>query len=334
MAELEDEISSLCSEIHEFKIGTFEKFYDAMEGEMEGCCVNIVFFGMTGSGKSALINTIFQSLGYKYLNPAVTQTTGKEGTKVLDRFFLPGNQIALVDTRGFFSMDNNEEVELFRILFGMDRPGDDLTRDEESALKAKAAGQGAHRLEKPPLADQMHVVIWVIKANDIRFEKGQYREVIKYVQDQLREATITILTVITFDDEVQREPNADEKRKRLKEAAVEVTGSDMRNVFMIANSLREQDLDPVYKKRVLKLMEKALKCGERSIKMRQTKRESPKKEIRHSESAAGELKYPTPVEHEYEPPTDRKCKSLPPDFKSPELNQSSTFTRNLRDGAK
>ena len=116
MAELEDEISSICSEIHEFKIGTFENFHDAMEGEMEGCCVNIVFFGMTGSGKSALINTIFQSLGYKYLNPAVTQTTGKEGTKVLDRFFLPGNQIALVDTRGFFSMDNNEEGRSFFLL--------------------------------------------------------------------------------------------------------------------------------------------------------------------------------------------------------------------------
>ena len=123
---------------------------------------------------------------------------------------------------------------------------------------------------------------------------------------------ITILTVITFDDEVQRGPNADEQRKRLKEAAIEVTGSDIRNVFMIANSLQEQDLDPVYKKRVLKLMKKALMCGERSIKMRQTKRESPKKEIRHSESGAGELKYPTPVEHEYEPPTDDyKCKSLP-----------------------
>ena len=113
MAELEDEISSLCSEIHEFKIGTFEKFYDAMEGEMEGCCVNIVFFGMAGSGKSALINTIFQSLGYKDMTPAVTQTTGKEGTKVLDRFFLPGNPIALIDTRGYFSMDTKEEGRSF-----------------------------------------------------------------------------------------------------------------------------------------------------------------------------------------------------------------------------
>ena len=120
-----------------------------------------------------------------------------------------------------------------------------------------------------------------------------------------------MLTVITFDDEVQRGPNADEKRKRLKEAAIEVTGSDRKNVFMIANSLSEKHLDPVYKKRVLELMKKALTCGERSIRMRQNKRESPKKENRHSESAASELKYPTPVEHEYEPLTDdRKCKSL------------------------
>ena len=111
MAELEDEISSLCNEILLFKIGTFEKFHDAMEGEMDGCCVNIVLFGMAGSGKSALINTIFQTLGY--LTPAVTENAWMEGTKVLDRFFLPGNQIALVDTRGFFSMDIREEGRCF-----------------------------------------------------------------------------------------------------------------------------------------------------------------------------------------------------------------------------
>ena len=116
MAELEDEISSICSEIHEFKIGTFENFHDAMEGEMEGCCVNIVFFGIAGSGKSALINTIFQSLGYKDMTPAVTQTTGKEGTKVLDRFFLPGNPIGLIDTRGYFSMDTKEEGRSFLLM--------------------------------------------------------------------------------------------------------------------------------------------------------------------------------------------------------------------------
>lgn len=273
MAGQEDEILSLCSGIREYKIGKFEEYHDAMEGEMEGCLVNIVLFGMTGSGKSALINTIFQSLGYNDSKQAVTQCTGREGTKILERFVLPGNQIALYDTRGFFAMDIKEEGELFRILFGIHRPGDDLTRGEESAQKAKAAGQGAHRLKRRPLADQMHVVLWVIKATDIRFEKGQYSEIIEYVKEQLQEAIITVLTVITFDDEVHRMPNADEKRENLKKAATKVTGSVLKNVFTIANPLRGEDIDPAYKKCVLKLMERALKCGERSIKMRQNKRE-------------------------------------------------------------
>ena len=118
MAELQDEISSLCDRIRDYKIGDFEKFHDAIEGEMEGCCINIAVFGMTGSGKSALINTIFQSLGYPKV--AVIQSTGKEGTKVLESFVLPGKQITLFDTRGFFEMDFKEEGRSFLYLnFGV-----------------------------------------------------------------------------------------------------------------------------------------------------------------------------------------------------------------------
>ena len=73
MAEREDDISSPCSRILEYKLGTYEEFHDAVEGEMEDYRLNIVLFGMSGSGKSALINTIFQSL--KYDKPAVTQST-------------------------------------------------------------------------------------------------------------------------------------------------------------------------------------------------------------------------------------------------------------------
>lgn len=79
--------------------------------------------------------------------------------------------------------------ELFRILFGIERPGDYLTRDYTSTHKSEAAGVAACRLKKPPIADQKHVILWVIKANDIRFQKGKYREIIKFVQDQLREAS-------------------------------------------------------------------------------------------------------------------------------------------------
>ncbi|XP_078380063.1 uncharacterized protein LOC144663008 isoform X2 [Oculina patagonica] len=280
----EDDISQLCSRILDYKVGTYEDFHDALDSEMDGCSLNIALFGMTGSGKSALINTIFQSLDLDS-EPAVTQSMGKEGTKILETCVLPGNQITLYDTRGFFELNKTEEGELFRILFGIERAGDDLTRDYKSAQKAEAAGVGAHRLKRPPILDRIHVVLWVIKANDIRFQTGQYREIIKFVQDRLKQEIITIITVITFDDQIQKKPDADEERKKLKKAAIEVTGSDKKNVFFIANSVRgHKDHDSEYKKRVLEMLEQALKCGERSIRMRQSTRERPKKQARYSES--------------------------------------------------
>ena len=112
---------------------------------------------------------------------------------------------------------------------------------------------------------------------------------------------ITIITVITFDDEIQELPNPDEERRRLKEAAREVTGSEPRDVFLIANSIPDQEFDPEYKKEVLKMLEQALKCGERSIKMRQVQRESPKRSISEPQGRAEK----PPVENTEEP----NCKS-------------------------
>ena len=110
--QIEDEIYQLCDRILEYKIETYEKFLDSLDGEMEGCCLNAVLFGMTGSGKSALINTIFRSLGIES-EPAIIQSSGKEGTTILESYIIPGTPIALHDTRGFFELDKAEEGNFF-----------------------------------------------------------------------------------------------------------------------------------------------------------------------------------------------------------------------------
>ena len=125
---------------------------------------------------------------------------------------------------------------------------------------------------------------------------------VRNTTNSLSFAAITVFTVITFDDEIQKRPNADEERERLTSEAIEVTEGDKRNVFFIANPARGQDLDPSIKKRVMKMLERALKCGERSIRMRQTKRESPKKQARNPMSAVDGLRFPVPVENDDEPP--------------------------------
>lgn len=121
---------------------------------------------------------------------------------------------------------------------------------------------------------------------------------------------ISIITVITFDDEVQKMENPGEERARIIKAAYEITECRKNNVYFIANSVADQEEYPtVNKTLVLEMLEHALKCGERSIKTRQSQRESPKKYSRAvSEPQGGGLRFP--VENT-EPPDHPAHKSLP-----------------------
>ena len=101
------EIEQLVERLIEYRVGAYERFDDARDGEMDGFRLNIVLFGMAGSGKSALINTIFECLETG-TRPAVTQTTGREGTKILEACDLP-NCVTIHDTRGFFDLGRIEE---------------------------------------------------------------------------------------------------------------------------------------------------------------------------------------------------------------------------------
>ena len=89
--------------------------------------------------------------------------------------------------------------ELFRILYGIVLPGENIERGDGAKQMAEKAGQAAHRLEKPPIADQVHVVLWVIKADDIRFVNGQYMDKFNFVQQILnREGEFDVICINFF----------------------------------------------------------------------------------------------------------------------------------------
>ena len=117
--EVQREICDLKAKLKNYKAGSIEglhTFTDALEGEMEGMQIRIAVFGMTGTGKSSLVNTIWKSLYGKESTPAIEQSSGAEGTQILEDFHsrsAAGNQLGgfvFNDTRGFnFDFSNAEE---------------------------------------------------------------------------------------------------------------------------------------------------------------------------------------------------------------------------------
>ena len=75
-----------------------------------------------------------------------------------------------------------------------------MTCGDASVQKAAAAEVGAHRLERPPIADQMHVVVWVVKANDVRCKQGKYREIINFFLHQLKSESEYIFVFNSIGD--------------------------------------------------------------------------------------------------------------------------------------
>ena len=117
--DMQREIHDLKAKLKIYKAGSIEgrnAFTDALEGEMEGMQIRIAVFGMTGTGKSSLINTIWKCLYGKESAPAMEQSSGAEGTQILEDFHsrpAAGNQFGgflFNDTRGFnFDFSNAEE---------------------------------------------------------------------------------------------------------------------------------------------------------------------------------------------------------------------------------
>ena len=114
--KLKENVEKLKQELRDYKTGSKlgrKAFQDADPGEMENMKVRMPIFGMTGSGKSTLVNTVMKVLlGKDERGIAIEQSSGGEGTTNLEEF-LPQFDFTLIDTRGFFEFDALEESESF-----------------------------------------------------------------------------------------------------------------------------------------------------------------------------------------------------------------------------
>ena len=116
---LESEIHTLREKLKNYKVGSIEglhSFSDALEGEMEGLQIRLAVFGMTGAGKSSLVNTIWKTLYGRENAPAIEQSSGAEGTQLLEDFHSQSGTeddrggFVFHDTRGFnFDFNRAEE---------------------------------------------------------------------------------------------------------------------------------------------------------------------------------------------------------------------------------
>lgn len=116
---IQSETRHLREKLKNYKAGSIEgldAFTDAEEGEMEGMQIRVAVFGMTGAGKSSLVNTVLKTLYDKDAAQAIVQSSGAEGTQLLEDFCSRAGKenelggFVFSDTRGFnFDFSNAEE---------------------------------------------------------------------------------------------------------------------------------------------------------------------------------------------------------------------------------
>lgn len=116
---IQSETRHLREKLKNYKAGSIEgldAFTDAEEGEMEGMQIRLAVFGMTGAGKSSLVNTVLKTLYDKDAAQAIVQSSGAEGTQLLEDFCSRAGKenelggFVFSDTRGFnFDFSNAEE---------------------------------------------------------------------------------------------------------------------------------------------------------------------------------------------------------------------------------
>ena len=112
--ELEAELCRRRDQLFNYKFGDKTRLGNFMGLKIDDVTqLRIGVFGPTGSGKSCFINTCERAVRQTEKGSAPDSTTGQAGTITLQNY-LPEMFFRLVDTKGFFNYNSNENAE-FRI---------------------------------------------------------------------------------------------------------------------------------------------------------------------------------------------------------------------------
>ena len=180
LLELEAELCRRRYQLFHYKFGDKTRLDNFMGLNIDDVTqLRIGVFGPTGSGKSCFINTCERAVRQTEKGSAPDSTTGLEGTITLQDY-LPEMFFRLVDTRGFFNYNSNENVEFQNILFGKIQPGDNIVRPDNDEDNT----QELHQC--PAFGQRLHGIIIVIKATDPRLAEGVLSDHLKPVRDVLR----------------------------------------------------------------------------------------------------------------------------------------------------
>ena len=180
LLELEAELCRGRDQLFNYKFGDKTRLDNFMGLNIDDVTqLRIGVFGPTGSGKSCFINTCERAVRQTEKGSAPDSTTGQEGTITLQDY-LPEMFFRLVDTRGFFNYNSNENIEFQNILFGKIQPGDNIVRPKNDEDNTQELNQC------PAFGQRLHGIIIVVMANDPRLTEGALRDYLKPVRDVLR----------------------------------------------------------------------------------------------------------------------------------------------------
>ncbi|XP_066286347.1 uncharacterized protein [Branchiostoma lanceolatum] len=264
MKEVKETLLRIKKDLEDYNVGSklrLGKFFPAKVKEIEN--INIAMVGPTGSGKSSFINIAEQVMMGPGEATAITQSTGREGTIHLEEFLTKFN-FRLIDTRGYFDLDEGWSQELKNILTGKIRPGQTIEREtDDTAL----APEQHMRPDEAPFGEQIHGVICVMVDKDPRLE--QYKTRMKSIKEYLREQGYSPVAALAFEDEDDFKD--EDKRRDVMEELSAAVGSPIDKTFPFINHLASgSDIkkDPESVLNVLDILDTAVTAAEKFIKVR------------------------------------------------------------------